>query len=108
MVLMGIFEILNFRFLTFFFTKISISPLYPMGKPKIPIISKKQDLRAKRNAFGIRGQYFNIHGSVQGNLVHLRFFRKYDFQMLLLLHLHPSTLFKVILRLFSALVSNAL
>ncbi len=43
------FEILSFWFLTFFFLKISNSPLNPMEKPKTLIIWKSSHRRAKRS-----------------------------------------------------------
>ncbi len=44
-----IFLILSSRFLSIFFSKISNSLVYPMEKPKAPIIWKRSDRIAKRS-----------------------------------------------------------
>ncbi len=56
-VLFWIFELLSFRFLTFFL----ILPLYPMGKPKTSISGKRATVERNGVKFGPQGWVFNVH-----------------------------------------------
>ena len=81
-----IFEILNFRFLTFFFRKFQIHhcsyiAYWEIKKPQLS--GKRAIVEQNGVKFGTRELYFNIYPwpcSVRGHSVHFRFFRKCNFQ----------------------------
>ncbi len=57
-ILFWIFEILSFRFLTFFFW---ISPLHTMVKQKPQLYGKRATVERNRVKFGPRGWVFSVH-----------------------------------------------
>ncbi len=60
-IILGMFEILSFRFITILFIKISNSPCYPMEKPETSIIWKTSDHKAKQS-LGLLGYLQSTYG----------------------------------------------